>query len=315
LVGEDFVEAYLFHMPLHLSCASRREFIAELAGAVVFGSVLRGATGKRVDPDRIAILNDTHIGGRHPEDSPIPTQLRETVAWLVGLERHPAAVIINGDLALNDGQAGDYEHFVKLIAPLREAGIPVHLTMGNHDDRDVFYQVLKAEKRVEPPVVSKHVSVIHLAKVNLFLLDSLKATNVMSGLLGREQLAWLERMLDAQPDKPALVFAHHNPRFGDEEKYFAGGLEDSGPLWDLLVSRAQVKAYVHGHIHHWNYSQHRGIHILDTPATSFVLRPEESTTGWTMAQLTDRGGEFTTLTHLKAHRWNGAVKKLAWRAA
>ncbi len=60
----------------------------------------------------------------------------------MGQERHPAAVIINGDLALNDGQAGDYEHFAKLIAPLRDADIPVHLTLGNHDNRDVFYKVM-----------------------------------------------------------------------------------------------------------------------------------------------------------------------------
>jgi 3',5'-cyclic-AMP phosphodiesterase len=302
-------------MPLHLSSASRREFIVQLAGAVIFGSALRAESGARVDPNRIAILNDTHIGGLHPENSPIPTHLRETVAWLVGRERHPAAVVINGDLALNDGRAGDYEYFAKLIAPLREAGIPVHLTLGNHDDRDVFYKVLKSEKHADAPVVSRHMSVIPLAKANLFLLDSLKGTHVMQGLLGREQLAWLGRMLDAHPTKPALVFAHHNPRLGGEEKYFAGGLEDSDQLWDLLVSRAHVKAYLHGHIHHRNYSQHRGIHILDMPATSFVLNPAKSTTGWTMAQLTDRSGEFTTLTHLKGHPWNGAVKKLAWRPA
>lgn len=301
-------------MPLHLPSVSRRTFIAQLGGAVVFGSALRAGTG-RVDPDRIAILNDTHIGGKHPENSPHPAHLRETVAWLVGQERHPAAVIINGDLALNDGQAGDYEHFAKLITPLREAGIPVHLTLGNHDDRNIFYNVLKSEQPAAPPVVSRHLSVIPLPKANLFLLDSLQGTNVMPGLLGREQLAWLGRMLDAHPDKPALVFAHHNPRLGGEEKYFAGGLEDSEPLWDLLVSRAQVKAYIHGHLHQRNYSRHREIHILDTPATSFVLRPQESTTGWTMAQLTDRGGEFTTLTHMKGHPWNGAVKKLAWRPA
>jgi 3',5'-cyclic-AMP phosphodiesterase len=268
-----------------------------------------------VDPNRIAILNDTHIGGKHPENSPIPTHLRETVAWLVGQERHPTAVIINGDLALNDGRADDYSYFAKLIAPLREAGIPVHVTLGNHDDRDVFYQVLKAEKPAELPVASRHVSVVRLPKANLFLLDSLKGTNVAQGFLGREQLAWLGRMLDAHADKPALIFAHHNPRLGGDEKYFVGGLEDSEPLWDLLVTRAQVKAYIHGHIHRRNYSQHHSIHILDTPATSFVLNPSESTTGWTMAQLTDQSGEFTTLTHLKGHAWNGAVKNLAWRSA
>lgn len=308
-------------MPIHLPTPSRRTFLTQLGGAVVCAPALHAADAQRVDEDRIAILNDTHIAAGHTANAPIPTHLRETVAWLVAQERRPAAVVINGDLALSNGRPGDYAHFARLIAPLREAGMPVHLTLGNHDDRDVFYQVLNSEKAAEPPVVSRHVGVVSLAKANLFLLDSLKTVGqgaearvVAQGLLGAEQLDWLGRMLDAHPDKPALVFAHHNPRLGGEEKHFPGGLEDSEPLWELLVSRPQVKAYVHGHIHHRDHFQHRGIHILNTPATSYVSNPSASTTGWTMAQLSDQGAEFTTLTHVQDHAWNGKVEKAVWRA-
>ncbi|MGV3662543.1 MAG: metallophosphoesterase family protein [Prosthecobacter sp.] len=302
-------------MPVHLTTESRRSFMVQLGGAVVSTSALQAlpAEADRVDPDRIAILNDTHIGAGHTSNAPVPSHLRETVAWLVALERRPAAVVINGDLALSNGRPGDYEHFARLIAPLREAGIPVHLTLGNHDDRDVFHEVLKAEKQAQPPVVAKQVGVVSLPNANLFLLDSLKGPLVAQGLLGPAQISWLGRMLDAHADKPALVFAHHNPRLGGEERHFPGGLEDSETLWDLLVSRPHVKAYVHGHIHHRDFFQHRGIHIINTPATSFVSRPEESTTGWTMARLTEEGGEFTTFTHLRDHPWNRAVAKLAWR--
>ena len=271
---------------------------------MVCAPALHAAAAERVDADRIAILNDTHIAAQHPASAAIPTHLRETVAWLVAQERRPAAVVINGDLALFDGKSGDYEHFARLIAPLREAGMPVHLTLGNHDDREVFYQVLQAEKAAEPPVVSRHVGIISLPRANLFLLDSPKTQGprvVAQGLLGPE------------PDKPALVFAHHNPRLGGEEKHFPGGLEDSEPLWDLLVSRPQVKAYIHGHIHHRSHFQHRGIHILNTPATSYVSNPTASTTGWTMAQITDHGADFATLTHAQGHAWNGKVEKVAWR--
>lgn len=314
-------------MPIHLSSKSRRTFLTQLGGAVVCAPALHAADAQRVDADRIAILNDTHIAAGHTANAPIPTHLRETVAWLVSQERRPAAVVINGDLALSNGRPGDYAHFARLIAPLREAGMPVHLTLGNHDNRDVFYQVLQAEKAADPPAVSRHVGVVTLPKANLFLLDSLKTVGqgadarvVAQGLLGPEQLDWLGhvldwlgRMPDAHPGKPALVFAHHNPRLGGEEKHFPGGLEDSAPLWDLLVSRPQVKAYIHGHIHHRDHFQHRGIHILNTPATSYVSNPTASTTGWTMAQLTDQGADFTTLTHSPDHAWNGKVEKVVWR--
>jgi 3',5'-cyclic-AMP phosphodiesterase len=272
------------------------------------------AEAAEVDENLIAILNDTHVGGKHPATASIPTHLRDTVSWIIAQPKRPAAVIINGDLALNNGQPDDYTHFAKLIAPLHEAGILVHLGMGNHDDRDAFYQVLTAEKPATAAVASKHVGVVQTARANLFLLDSLKARMVAQGLLGDEQLAWLAKALDAHADKPALVFAHHNPRLGGEEKHFPGGLEDSEPLWELLVSRPQVKAYIHGHIHHRNFFHHRGIHIINTPATAFVSNPKESTTGWTMATLNATGGSFTTHTHLPEHEWNGARVDLQWRA-
>lgn len=296
-------------MPIHLT--SRRQFIAQLGSAMVFSDL--DSQAAETDESLIAILNDTHIGAAHPEDSPVPTHLRQTVAYLVGLPKRPAAVVINGDLALNDGQPGDYVHFAKLIAPLLEADIPVHLTMGNHDNRDVFQTVLNSEQKNNTPVKSKHVAVVRTAHANLFLLDSLKSPGVAQGLLGDEQRRWLIRQLDEHSDKPALVFAHHNPRLGGEEKHFPGGLEDSEPLWEELSSRPHVKAYIHGHIHHRNHFQHRGIHLLNTPATSFVANPETSTTGWTMARLLPTGGTFTTHTHLPKHVWNGAAFDLKWR--
>ena len=296
-------------MPIHLT--TRRQFLTQLGAAAVFSRT--NAFAAEVDENLIAILNDTHIGAQHSASASIPTNLRNTIVWLLALPKRPAAVIINGDLALRDGQRGDYEHFAKLIAPLRDAGVPLHLTMGNHDDRAVFYDVLKSEKPESPAVESKHVGVVKLAGANLFLLDSLKATMVTQGLVGEAQMAWLEKRLDQHADKPALIFAHHNPRLGGEPLHFPGGLEDSEPLWQMLAKRPQVKAYIHGHIHHRNFFAHENIHILNTPAVSYVADKKTSTTGWTMAQLGPTNGSFTTHTHLPEHEWNGVKVDLKWR--
>ncbi len=298
-----------FGMPIHLT--SRRQFITRLgAAAALSGTQLHSA---EVDENLVAVLNDTHIGAQHPESASIPSNLRHSIEALLALPRRPAAVIINGDLALKDGRRGDYEHFVRLIAPLREAGVPLHLGMGNHDDREIFYEVLQAERPAMPVVESKHVGLVRLIGANLFLLDSLKATMVTQGLLGEEQLQWLTRLLDQHNDKPALVFAHHNPRLGGDPLHFPGGLEDSEPLWRALAPRRQVKAYIHGHIHHREFHSHEGIHILNTPATSYVADKRTSTTGWTLLRLNERGAKATTLTHLPDHPWNNAVVDLAWR--
>ncbi len=297
-------------MPLHLTY--RRQFLTQLGAAVALTHV--DSSAAEVDENLIAILNDTHIGAQHPATASIPTNLRNTVAWLLALPKRPAAVVINGDLALKDGKPGDYEHFAKLIAPLREAGVPLHLTMGNHDDRAVFYDVLKSERPDSPVVESKHVGVVNLAVANLFLLDSLKETMITQGLIGEAQTGWLTKLLDQHDDKPALVFAHHNPRLGGDPLHFPGGLEDSEALWNAFAARPQVKAYIHGHIHHRNFFEHQGVHILNTPATSYVADKKTSTTGWTMARLSAAGGTFTTHTHFPEHEWNGVAVELKWRA-
>ena len=299
-------------MPVSLPASSRRSFLRSLGTAVLtLPEVVRAAD---TDEDLVAILNDTHIGEKQPSGSPIPQHLTDTVKWLLALPKRPAAVLINGDLALKDGQPGDYKFFAKLIQPLRDAGLPVHLTMGNHDERDVFYSVLSADKPGQPVVAAKHVTVVQTRHANFFLLDSLMKVMVAQGELGQEQLAWLGKALDARPDKPAIIVAHHNPRLGGDPLHFPGGLTDSEPLWDMLAPRRHVKAYVHGHIHFRSLARHEDIHIINTPATSYVAKAETSTTGWTMARLRPDGVTLTTHTHLSDHPWNRQEDVLAWRA-
>lgn len=300
-------------MSLPESTASRRQFMARCGGALACVAAPSAVALQAVATDRFAILNDTHVAAGHPASASIPTRLREAVDWLLEQEQRPAAVILNGDLALNDGRPGDYAHLARLIAPLHAVGLPVHYTLGNHDNRDVFHEVLQPRSPNQAPVLGKHVGMVPLPKANLFLLDSLKAPMTSSGLLGAEQLAWLGRQLDEHADKPALIVAHHHPRLAGDDKYYANGLEDTDSLWELLVSKPHVKAYLHGHLHQRNFTQHHGIHIVDTPATGFVRRQETSTTGWTLVQLTDHGAQFATLTHQRDHPWNGAVQPLTWR--
>lgn len=302
-------------MPLHLAPTTRRRFLFSLsaAGAGILTLPARQVAAAEVDGDLVAILNDTHIGEKQKLDSAFPRNLKTTVAALLALEKKPAAVFVNGDIAMSDGQPGDYKLFATLIQPLRDGGMPVHLTLGNHDVRDVFYNVLSAEKPAQPPVASRHVAVIETKRANFFLLDTLQKTMIAPGDIGAEQLAWLGKALDARSDKPALLMLHHNPRFGGDPLHFPGGLIDSDALRELVVPRKHVKAYVHGHIHDWSLAMDSGVHIVNTPATSSVADPKKSTTGWTMARLRDDGMTLTTLTHAADHAWHNKAHELKWR--
>lgn len=300
-------------MPVHLTSQTRRQFLGTVGVALVAGSG-RGFADEGTDEDLVYLLNDTHIGEQQPPSSPVPTHLRQAVTELVARERKPAAVLINGDLALKDGQPGDYRHFAELIAPLAGAKIKTHLTLGNHDHRETFYQVMKEQRPPSPPVESRHISVVQTRHANFFLLDSLQKTMVTQGTIGPHQRAWLTKALDTHADRPAVIVTHHNPRLGGDPLHFPGGLIDSAELWEILASRRQVKAYIHGHIHDRSVAEHRGIHIINTPATSYVADPKQSTTGWTLAKLTPHGVVLTTRTTDSSHRWNGQTTSLQWRS-
>ena len=174
--------------------------------------------------------------------------------------------------------------------------------------------MLSEERPESAAVESRHVSVVETRFANFFLLDSLYETMVTPGTLGAVQRQWLAEALDARPDKAAIIMTHHNPRLGGDPAHFPGGLTDSAELWEVLASRKQVKAYIHGHIHDRNFFEHEGIHILNMPATSYVADPKLSTTGWTLARLTADGMTLTTKTTDAEHPWNGESKVLAWRA-
>lgn len=301
-------------MPIHLT-TNRRRFLQSAGAGILLWGLRSKAEAADVEDDLVYLLNDTHIGEKHPADSPVPTHLRQVVTELTDRSAKPAAVIINGDLALKDGQPGDYAHFARLIAPLHEAGIATHLTLGNHDNRDVFYEVLKEQRPENPPVESRHMAIVETRHANFFLLDSLQQTMVTQGTFGEQQLVWLAAALDRMQSKPALVVAHHNPRLGGDPLHFPGGLIDSQKLWDVIGPRKWAKAYIHGHIHDRSYASHEGIHILNTPATSYVGDPTKSTTGWTTARLTASGVTLTTHTTDAAHPWNGESTSLTWRTA
>ena len=162
---------------------------------------------------------------------------------------------------------------------------------------------MKDQRPESPPIESRHISVVRTRHANFFLLDSLKKTMVTQGTIGPEQRMWLAQALDAHPDTPAIIVTHHNPRLGGDPLHFPGGLIDSPELWDVLTPRRHVKAYIHGHVHDRTLAEHRGIHIINTPATSYVADPKKSTTGWTLARLRPNGVTLITQTTDASHEW------------
>lgn len=304
-------------MPAQLPPISRRQlFAGGLAAAAswLWTGRLLGAQFKR-DASRWVLLADTHICAErertHRGIRPAVTfgQARREI---LALDPPPAGMILAGDCAYIEGQPGDYAVLVEETAPLREAELPLYFVLGNHDHRANFSAAFPERKPAgDGPVAEKHVGLIETPAANWLLLDSLKKTNYTPGELGAAQLEWLAAQLAAQPDKPALLVAHHN--LNPPEQPEGSGLLDTPAFWELATAHKQVKAYFFGHTHRWSVEQKDGIWLVNVPAVAWLF-DESQPRGWLDVALHPDGATVVLHALDPRHPKHGARVELKWRA-
>jgi 3',5'-cyclic-AMP phosphodiesterase len=303
-------------MPIHLPPRSRRLFLqrALVAGAgLASAPELLAAAMRRTDANSWALLADTHIDAN-------PKTLNQAVNMtghltavskeVRALPERPAGVFVVGDCAFSKGEPGDYTQFTGLIEPLRLDGLPVHLALGNHDQRENFWSALEAKKAAQRPVADKHVAMVSSKWVNWFMLDSLEKTLQTPGALGGDQLKWLAETLDANANTPAVILVHHNP--GLDGNF---GLKDTAALLEVLRPRKQAKVWVYGHTHNWKVSQDEsGIHLVNLPPVAYVFRKGDPS-GWVHATARGDGMKLELRCLDPQHQAHAQVVDLKWREA
>lgn len=245
------------------------------------------------------------------------SNLARIVEQVVAEKDALSGVVINGDCAYSNGQPGDYETLFEILAPLRETGLPVHLTLGNHDDRDVLSGTLS--EIGNSPVEGKHCTVVETPLVNLVLVDTLRLVKEVAGEIGPEQLSWIAAHLDRDPGKPSVVVGHHYPQPVPDEPTPDGkppriyGLVDTEGLFRTLAPRKSAKAYVYGHSHKWESStDENNLHHVNLPATAYVF-DESLPTGWVRATFSADGGDFELVSLDPDHPQHGEKRSFEWR--
>jgi 3',5'-cyclic-AMP phosphodiesterase len=300
-------------MPIQLPPISRRRFLAGSAVAgvsLIFDHKLFAA--QPTDPHSRVLLADTHIAADRNQigRGVNMTDNFKTVAQeFIALPKRPAGVLINGDCAYNTGEQGDYVTLTELLQPIRQAGPPIHLTLGNHDERNHFWDALTKAKAANRPIADKHVAILRTQRANWLLLDSLETTNVTPGLLGDAQRDWLAKTLDANADKPAIVFAHHNP----QKDNAPAGLKDTEKFFEVIEPRKQVKAYIFGHTHNWNIEKTAGgVHLINLPPVAYVFEKGKPN-GWVYATVQPDSLRLEMHCLDRTHKTHGQVLDLKWR--
>lgn len=314
-------------MPVTLPPFSRRRFIrgsVTLGAAALLPSGVWGAEAA-ADPHRFALLSDIHIDGNKKffKEETFPwDNLQQTIGEVLALSKQPKAVLINGDLACHGGTREDYATLIEGLAPLRKAGMPIHLSMGNHDTRRNFFAALPPDAARQKELPQRQVCVIEAARANFFMLDSLEITAKSPGSLGAGQLAWLAKALDARKEKPAIVMVHHDPlpdnagekveRSPNSETPGPSGLLDTKAFYDVIMPRKQVKAYVYGHTHDWSYSKREDLHLINLPTTAWLFKAGPPR-GWVDLNLHENGATFELRSLDVKHPKHGEKLEMKWR--
>ena len=256
------------------------------------------------DTTRWALLSDTHVAA-DPENRyrgffPY-LNLQEVAAQIA--DKLPDRVVVTGDLARLRGETGAYENFKTLLAPVAKQR-PIHLGLGNHDDREDFFQAFQSPTTADMAIENKHVVETEAGPVRLIVLDTLLHVNVTTGELGQSQRSWLETFLRRCDNKPTILFLHHT---------LSSDLLDTRPLLEIIRPVGKVKAVVYGHSHKYEFSTDAGIHLINLPATGFNFAGNQPV-GWVEARLTKKGGEFTLHAIGGDRSADRQTQKLTWRA-
>jgi 3',5'-cyclic AMP phosphodiesterase CpdA len=226
-------------------------------------------------------------------------QVRDEVLQLTD---KPQGIIVTGDFAFLQGQPEDYKNLKTLVTPYLEMEIPIHISLGNHDNLNNFYGVFSEFQKEIPLVSDENVSILETSNCNLFIMDSLFEAEKGSGYFGRSQRDWLAKELDARKEKPALLFAHHNPE----------DLVDNQHFWYVVKPRKQVKAYIYGHTHVYQQSIRDNVHLINLPALGWEFQQGKQPLGWTDAVLSGNGIELTLHTIDKTRSDNKHVRQFTW---
>ena len=174
------------------------------------------------------------IAGRDPV-----ANLDRALAHAAANHADAEAIFVTGDLS----DWGDAEDYDRLRARLADVALPVHLGIGNHDDRATFlsrFPHLGADGFVQYRV--------DLPGHTALVLDTWEE-GTHAGSFCEARAAWLDARL-SEAGAPVLLFLHHNPvpiGIGPMDEIM---LRDAARMGDVLDRHpGRVRHIFHGHCH------------------------------------------------------------------
>lgn len=230
------------------------------------------------DAFTFCICADPQVGHRD-NDGRVPKNARETLTQSTQafnvMDPQPAFVIYLGDLC-NVFDPASVENFEQCIAGLEPIPILVH---GNHDGHvpyDDFRALQRRLNGLDQVFYSFNAGRWHFVVLPCNLAHRQPAEIEMEA----DMLAWLDADLEANKDRPTMVFEHLHlmPQGLTQTEWYTFPLALRQKLLDLITRHGNVKYYFNGHVHNgiktsiktsWTY---KGTHFITAP-TIIESRP------------------------------------------
>ncbi|MCX4750144.1 phosphodiesterase [Kitasatospora sp. NBC_01287] len=207
----------------------------------------------------VAHLSDTHIT-TGPLAAEPATGLYRALGRILALDPRPGCVVITGDLT----EAGRPEEYAALREVMAGFPLPLHLVAGNHDDPEALVAAFGGT-----PLLGGGKDTHYLVEhdgLSLVVLDS-RLPGSPAGQLGPEQLAWLDQVLAARPEVPAVVCVHHPP-IALGIPFMDGMRLENGPeLAAVLARHPRVVRVLAGHLHRAITAPFAGSTLAVAPST------------------------------------------------
>ncbi len=184
-------------------------------------------------------ISDSHIGFHQPANKDVAASLQTTVDRINAMPVQPAFVVHTGDVT-HLAKPAQFDEAKQILGGLHA---PLVVLPGEHDvigGPKAFFDAF-GTPRDTPGWSSFDRDGIHFVSlVNVFNFEKM-------GLLGSDQLTWLERDLHAQKrDTPIVVFGHV-PLYALYPAW--GWTTEDGAKALALLARFSAVTVLNGHIH------------------------------------------------------------------
>ncbi|MGM0936595.1 MAG: 3',5'-cyclic-AMP phosphodiesterase [Pseudomonadota bacterium] len=242
-------------------------------------------TARNAKVVRILQITDTHL-------------FADTANTLLGVNTHQSyhavldailqqnlpidLIVATGDL-VQDQSPQAYQHFAQGIELIPA---PCVWLPGNHDYQPAMVNSLKLAG------ISCAKEILIGSEWQILMLDS-QLQDVPHGELSEQQLEWMKKCLDSQPQRTTLIMLHHHPLPSGCTWLDQHSLRNSHMLAEYLKGYPQVKAMLCGHIHQEMDEYWNGIRLLATPSTCVQFKPhctnfelDTVAPGWRYLELT-----------------------------